>query len=87
MFGLTTKIRGFVLTRDSWLFFWGKLVGVAGLVVSGAIDPKKLGLSERQQHLVMVACATIMTLSAQFATSALPGKVDAAKVTKADAPS
>lgn len=80
MFGLTTKISGFVLTRDSWIWFWGKLVGVAGLVVSGAIQPATLGLTERQAHVVMGLCATVMTVSAQLATSRLPSKADADKV-------
>lgn len=84
MFG-QTRIAGFVLTRDSWLFFWGKLVGVAGLVVSGAIQPATLGLSERQAHAVMGLCAAVTAVSAQFATSSLPSKADAEKV-KLDPP-
>lgn len=81
MFGLTTKIHGFVLTRDSWLWFTGKAVGIAGLVLSGAIDPAALGMSDKQRHIVMGIAAAIMTLSAQFATSSLPSKADAEKVT------
>lgn len=81
MFGLTTKISGFVLTRDSWLFFWGKIAGIAGLVVSGAINPASLGLTDKQQHVVMGICAAIMAMSAQFASSGLPSKADAEKVT------
>lgn len=81
MFGLTTKINGFVLTRDSWIFWWGKAVGVAGLIASGAISPAALGLSEKQQHVLMGICAAVMTLSAQLSTSSLPGKADADKVT------
>lgn len=80
MFGLTTKISGFVLTRDSWLFFWGKLVGMAGLVASGAIQPASLGLSEKQAHVVMGVCAAVLAISAQFSTSGLPSKADANKV-------
>lgn len=80
MFGLTTHLRGFVLTRDSWLFWWGKIVGVAGLVTTGAIDPAALGLTDKQKHVVMGVCATIAVLSAQFSTSALPGKADADRV-------
>lgn len=80
MFGLTTKINGFVLTRDSWLWFTGKVVGIAGLVASGAIQPASLGLSDKQAHLVMGVSAAIMTLSAQFASSGLPSKADADKV-------
>lgn len=83
MFG-QTRIAGFVLTRDSWIWFWGKIVGVAGLVVSGAIQPATLGLTERQEHVLMGACAAVMTISAQFATSGLPSKVDAEKVTIQD---
>lgn len=81
MFGLTTKINGFVLTRDSWIWFWGKIVGVAGLVVSGAIQPATLGLTEKQAHVAMGFCAAVMTISAQLATSTLPSKADADKVT------
>ena len=81
MFGLTTRINGFVLTRDSWIFFYGKLVGVAGLVASGTIQPATLGLSDRQAKLVMGICAAITTISAQFASSSLPSKADAQKVT------
>lgn len=80
MFGLTTKINGFVLTRDSWLWWWGKIVGVAGLVTSGAIQPASLGLSDKQAHILMGVCAAIATLSAQFASSNLPSKADAQKV-------
>ncbi len=81
MFGLTTRISGFVLTRDSWLWWWGKIVGVAGLVASGAIDPASLGLSDKQRHLVMGICSAIGIISAQFASSNLPSKADAQKVT------
>lgn len=80
MFGLTTKIRGFVLTRDSWLFGWGKIVGFAALVTTGVIDPAALGLTEKQKHLVMGVCGAIAMISAQFSTSPLPGKADADKV-------
>lgn len=80
MFGLTTKINGFVLTRDSWIFWWGKIVGVAGLIVSGAIQPASLGLSDKQAHVVMGISAAVMALSAQFATSTLPSKADAQKI-------
>lgn len=80
MFGLTTKISGFVLTRDSWILFWGKVVGIAGLIASGAIDPATFGLTDKQRHIVMGISAAIMTISAQFATSALPSKADAEKV-------
>lgn len=80
MFGLTTKISGFVLTRDSWLWWWGKVVGAAGMVVSGAIQPASLGLSEKQTHVLMGVCAAVLAFSAQYSTSTLPSKADADKV-------
>lgn len=80
MFGLTTKIHGFVLTRDSYILIWGKVVGVAGLVVSGAIDPASLGLSDKQAHAVMGASAAVLAVSAKLASSPLPSKADAEKI-------
>lgn len=80
MFGLTTRINGFVLTRDSWLWFWTRLVGIAGLIASGTLDPANLGLTDKQRHLVMGISAAIMALSSQFASSNLPSKADAEKV-------
>jgi uncharacterized membrane protein SirB2 len=68
------KIGPFVLTRDSALWFWTKLVGVAALVAGGIIKPEKLGFSERWSHLVMVGAAGILYLAGQLSTSALPGK-------------
>ena len=78
MFG--TKITGFVLTRDSALWTWAKVLGLASAVTTGVIDPAVFGLNERQKHLVMVACGVIVALAAQLSTSPLPSKVDAAKV-------
>lgn len=83
MFGLTTKINGFVLTRDSWIWFWGQAAGIAGLVTTGAIDPKNLGLSDKQAHIVMGICAAVTAISARLAASNLPSKADAQKVTSA----
>lgn len=80
MFGFTTKINGFVLTRDSWIFWWGKILGVASLIASGAIPAQNLGLSDKQQHVVMGVCAAITAVSAQLSTSTLPSKADADKV-------
>lgn len=80
MFGYTPKIGGFILTRDSWIWFYGKIAGIAGLVASGVIKPDSLGLSDRQSHVVMGICAAIGVISAQFASSGLPSKSDAEKV-------
>lgn len=80
MFGYTPKIGGFILTRDSYIWWWGKIVGIAGLVASGAIDPAALGLSAKQKSLVMAICAAVGIISAQFSSSNLPSKADANKV-------
>jgi hypothetical protein len=80
MFGLTPKIGGFILTRDSALLIWGKVVGVAGLIVSGAIQPSSLGLSDKQAKLVMGTSAAVLAISAKLANSPLPSKSDAEKV-------
>lgn len=76
------RISGFILTRDSWILFWGKIVGLAGLVVSGAIQPASLGLTEKQAHVAMAVCSAIMAASAQFSNSSLPSKAEAAAVSK-----
>ncbi len=76
-----TRIPGFVLTRDSWVWFWGKAISIAGLIVSGAIQPASLGLSDKQAKVVMGISAALLAISAQLSTSALPGKADADKVT------
>lgn len=81
MFGLTTKINGFVLTRDSWIFWWSKVIGLAAAVTTGVVDPAVFGLSEKQKHLVMGLCAAIVAIAAQCSTSNLPSKSDAQKVT------
>ncbi len=52
-----------------------------GLVLSGAIQFASLGLSPQGQRVLMGICAAVMTISAQMATSSLPGKADADKVT------
>ena len=76
-----TRIPGFVLTRDSWIWFWSKAISIAGLVVSGAIQPASLGLTDKQAHIAMGISAALLAIAAQFSTSALPGKADADKVT------
>lgn len=80
MFGLTTKIQGFVLTRDSWLWTYAKVLGLASAITTGAIDPASFGLTAKQKQIVMVVCGVIVTVAAQLSTSPLPSKVDAAKV-------
>lgn len=78
MFG--HKLTGYVLTRDSAWFLWGRLVGAAGFITAGGFDPKTLGLTDKQAHVVMAFCAAILAASAQFSSSNLPSKADAMKV-------
>lgn len=74
------RIAGFVLTRDSWILLWGKIVGAAGFVVSGAVNLQPF-LSEKQAHALMAFCAAVVAISAQLGTSPLPSQADADKVT------
>lgn len=68
------------ITRDSALWLWAKVVALAGLVVSGAFDLSALGLTDRQRHLVTVACGAIAYLAGQLSTSALQGADRAASL-------
>jgi len=72
---MTTFLARLGLTRDSALFLWTKIAGLAAMVVAGVIDPAQLGLSDKQKHIVMVVCGAIAYLAGQLSTSALPGKV------------
>jgi membrane-associated phospholipid phosphatase len=66
-------LTSFGLTRDSALFLWTKIASLAAMVVTGAIDPAALGLTDKQQHIAMVVCGVIAYLSGQLSTSSLPG--------------
>lgn len=77
---MTTWLARLGLTRDSALLVWGKLVGLAGVIVAGGFDPKTLGLSERQAKAVTVAAGLIVYASAQYSHSGLPSKHDAQTV-------
>lgn len=62
------------ITRDSGLWFWSKVVSLAGLVVSGTLDLSALGLNDHQRHVVTIVCGAVAYLAGQMSTSALPGK-------------
>lgn len=62
------------ITRDSVWWLVGQIGGMCGLVASGVIDPRVLGLSEHGANVVMMLCATVAVLSGKMATSPLPGK-------------
>lgn len=75
------KIGGFILTRDSLILLWTKIVTVAGLVSMGLIDPAALGLSPAQAKSIAAICGAIAVLAAHLSNSPLPSKADADKVT------
>jgi len=72
---MTNPLAKLGLTRDSAIWLWTKLLGLAGLVVAGAIDPARLGLSDGHAHVVMALCAALLYLGGQLSTSSLPGKL------------
>lgn len=87
MFGLTTKINGFILTRDSAIWLWGRIVGLGALVGAvmadpgfGALDVTSV-ISSAHLHQIQVAAAIVSLVSAQMSNSKLPSKADADKVT------
>lgn len=86
MFGLTTKIHGFILTRDSAWFLWGRIVGIAALIATTASD-SNFGLidltwliSPLHLHQIQALAALVTYVSAQLSRSSLPSKADAEKV-------
>lgn len=86
MFGLTRQIPGFILTRDSAWWLWGRIVGIATLVAATAADPTfnlidlSWLISPLHLHQLQAAAALVTYVSAQLSTSSLPGKADADKV-------
>lgn len=71
---MTNILTRWGLTRDSLILVWTKVASLAGLVVTGVLDPSVLGLSEKQKHTLMVVCGAIAYVSGQLSTSSLPGK-------------
>lgn len=62
------------VTRDSVGWGWAKVVALAGLIVSGALKPSDLGLTDQQSHVVSFICSVVLYLAGQASTSPLPGK-------------
>ncbi len=86
MFGLTTKIHGYILTRDSAWLLWGKIVGAAGVIVTTATDPTfslidvSWLISPLRLHQMQAFSALILFISAKLSNSPLPSKADAQRV-------
>lgn len=70
------KLGPYTFTRDSWLWFWSKLVAGAGVLAAGVFDLKAIGLNDHQQHLVMAVSTAILALSAHYGSSPLPARKD-----------
>lgn len=62
------------ISRDDAIWFYGKLVSVAGLIVTGAFDPAVLGISANSAAFIKGVCTVILAVSAQMSTSSLPGR-------------
>lgn len=77
------KICGFILTRESAWLIWTRVVGIAGLIVGGSINPASLGLSEKQAHVLMGVSAAVLAVGAQLSSSPLPGQKNVEKATDA----
>lgn len=60
------------ITRDSWLWFWSKLVSGAGLLVTGFV-PLDNYFTPPEIKVITVICVVILFLSGQYSTSSLPG--------------
>lgn len=86
MFGLTTKIHGYILTRDSLWILWGKIVGGATVIATTLADPtfKLIDvawlISDLRLHQLQALSALILVISAKLSNSPLPSKSDADKV-------
>jgi hypothetical protein len=76
MFGLTTKINGFILTRDSIILTLVIVGSIAGYL---ALGPSPATWTWQQWMQAVVTISGI--LAGKLATSPLPSKSDAERVT------
>lgn len=80
------RIAGFILTRDSWIWFWTQIVGGFALIASTLSDPSfqlidsSALITPINMHKLQVMALLVTWFSAKMSTSALPGKTDADKV-------
>jgi len=59
------------LTRDSWVWFWGKLSSGALLLISG-VFPLTPYVGDKWARIITVACAVILWFSGHYDSSSLP---------------
>jgi hypothetical protein len=80
---LTQWLVSLGLTRDSLLWFWGRLVSGAVLIFSGLV-PLDGYLSPNSQRVLRVMAAVVLWFSGKWDTSPLPSKAEVASgMTKA----
>ena len=70
---ITNLILTLGLTRDSALWFWGRLSSGALLVVSGLV-PLDAYVSPGWHKVITVGAAVVLWLSGRYDTSPLPGE-------------
>lgn len=63
------------ITRDSALFFWGKLTGAILFLASIGAEhaSQQFGIPPGWMHAIQIAAAWLVFFSAQQSTSRLPG--------------
>lgn len=61
------------LTRDSLVWFWGRIVSGSLLIASGVLPLDKY-LSPTWQHIIQVTAVIVLWFSGKYDSSPLPGK-------------
>lgn len=69
---ITNLVQALGLTRDSAIWFWGRLTSGALLIVSGFV-PLDAYLSERAQTWLRAAAVIVLWIAGRYDTSPLPG--------------
>lgn len=70
---LTNWLLSLGLTRDSLIWFWGRLSSGAVLVLAGLV-PMDAYISPGWQKVITVGAAIVLWLSGKFDSSPLPGR-------------
>lgn len=69
---LTNLFLSFGLTRDSFVWFWGRLVSGSLLLLTGLV-PLDVYIGPGGQKALTVAAVVVLWLSGKFDASTLPG--------------
>lgn len=62
------------LTRDSWVWFWSRLVGAALIVVAPGIIPLDQYVGEKWAKIIQIIAVLILWFAGKYDSSPLPGK-------------